>query len=98
MTSTTASMRLRSVSPTAAVTDCDRSMAMLTRMFGGRVACTDGSTFLIWATVLMIFAPGSGKTITPTVGRPLNRPALRMFSLESTTAATSCKRTGAPPR
>ncbi len=60
MTSTTAIMRLRSVSPTAAVTDCDRSIAMCMVMLGGRVAWTDGSTFLICATVLMMFAPGSG--------------------------------------
>ena len=35
-------------------------MAMCTSMLGGRVATTEGSTFLICATVLMMFAPGSG--------------------------------------
>ena len=60
MTSSTAMNRLRSVSPTAAVTDCERSSAMWTWILGGKVASTDGITFLICATVLMMLAPGSG--------------------------------------
>jgi hypothetical protein len=56
------------VSFTAAFTDCDRSIATWTWMLGGSVASTDGRIRLILSTVSMMFAPGSGNTITPTVG------------------------------
>ena len=98
ITSNTAKNNVRSVSPTAADTDCERSDAMCTSMLGGRVAVIEGNTFTRSAgqRCLMILAPGSGKihdTDRPAC-RCTPRPALQMiFSLESSTSATSCSST-----
>ncbi len=60
ITSTTAIVRVRSVSPTAALTDCERSVATLTRTSCGNVAAIDGRILRIWASVATMLAPGIG--------------------------------------
>ena len=60
ITSSTAMVRVRLVSPTAALTDCERSMAMLTDTPCGSVASTDGRIFWICASVATMLAPGVG--------------------------------------
>ena len=60
ITSTTAIASVRSVSPTAALTDCERSMATLTFTPCGKVASIDGRTRRIWASVATMLAPGMG--------------------------------------
>jgi hypothetical protein len=55
-----------------------------------------GSTARMRSTVAITFAPGWRKMISRMAGLPLARPPERRFSTESSTVATSPRRTPAP--
>ncbi len=73
-----------------------RSITTSRSMAPGIAARSWGSASRTRLVVSMIFAPGCLYMITSTEGLPLNNPALRTSSTESTTSATSERRTGAP--
>ena len=75
-----------------------RSTTMLRWMAGGMDACNCGSRARMRSTVSIMLAAGWRKRMMSTAGLPLARPALRRSSTESTTRATSDRRTGAPLR
>ena len=74
----------------------ERSAETSSLMVFGMEARRTGSAALIRSTVSMMFAPGWRVTWMMTPGLPLKTAALRTFSVESTTLATSPSRTGAP--
>jgi len=75
-----------------------RSEAIVSSAPAGIDARSWGRTSFTRSTVSMMLAPGSRERMTSTDGRPLARPWLRRSSTESTTSATSARRTAAPLR
>ena len=74
------------------------SMSTLSSMVGGRLACIWGRMARTRSTVSMMLASGCRKIGTMMAGTPLESPALRTFSTESVTRATSESRTALPFR
>ena len=73
-----------------------RSMTTFRSMAPGIEARNCGRMAFTRSTVSMILAPGWRLRIIMTAGLPLTRPALRTSCTESSTLATSLRRTAAP--
>ncbi len=98
VTNATAISKVISVSCRLARIVVVRSLAISRSMSRGIAAINCGIAAFTLSTVSMMFAPGWRNRITSTAGLPLARPALRRFSTESCTSATSDRRTAAPLR
>ena len=69
-----------------------RSLAISRSISVGIAAISCGIAAFTPSTVSMMLAPGWRNRMTRTAGLPLARPALRKFSTESCTSATSDRR------
>ena len=96
MTSPTAMMRVFSTSESEARMVAVRSMATPSSAAAGIEAERNGMRSRTRCTVSRMLAFGSRLTMISTAGRPFASPALRTSCTESTTSATSERRTAAP--
>ncbi len=100
-TSTTRKIAITSVASTSCSEErivVERSIATETSIDDGIEASSSGSSARTLSTVSMMLAPGWREMMISTAGLLLARPALRIFSTESTTSPRSDSRTGAPLR
>ena len=95
ITKATAINMVRSASRRLARMVVVRSITRLRSTEAGIDACNCGTSAMTRSTVSIMLAFGCPVTITTTEGLPLAKPALRMSCTESTTLATSLRRTGA---
>ena len=101
MTATTSAMQSsssNSTSDTEARTDVVRSVRTAILIVGGIVALSLGSSAFIRSTTSMMFAPGWRWMFTITAGIEFIQADSWLFSMPSTTFATSFSMTGLPPR
>ena len=98
MTRPTAITSVFSTSESEARIVAVRSMAMPSSAAAGIEAESHGMRSRMRCTVSRMLAFGSRLTISSTAGRPFASPALRTSCTESTTSATSARRTAAPLR
>ena len=95
-TSPMVSISENSTSATEARMVVVRSVSVLTWTEAGSVLVSCGSSFWIWSTTAMVFAPGCRWMFTITAGTWFIHAAWRIFSTLSLTVATSVSLTGAP--
>jgi hypothetical protein len=100
MTATTSPMQIsssNSTSETEARTEAVRSVRTAILIAGGMVALSFGSSALMRSTTSMMLAPGWRWMFTITAGTLFIHADCWLFSIPSTTLATSLSMTGPPP-